>query len=143
MNSICCCIAVFNIEYQGGLAPISTTGEDFVDGATRTFNLSGPSGYYEIAETVIPPTIVICIFTAMSLLILEPRFVRPQLVSYTNSSDGSFVQVNEQSSSKSSLKPNQAYFDRARQPPPSVSPVSAPAACIRSRTKYLFIAQTY
>jgi len=43
---------VLDITYQGGLIPSSTTGHEFVPGATRTFNLSGPAGHYMITEEV-------------------------------------------------------------------------------------------
>ncbi|KAJ5604427.1 hypothetical protein N7510_009581 [Penicillium lagena] len=40
----------FNIQFQGGLVPSSTKGKDRVPGAVRTFNFSGPTGYYQISE---------------------------------------------------------------------------------------------
>jgi hypothetical protein len=43
--------AVFNLSFMG-ILPVSTTGQDRTAGATRTFNLSGPTGYYSITEDV-------------------------------------------------------------------------------------------
>ncbi|KAH6623078.1 hypothetical protein F5144DRAFT_352417 [Chaetomium tenue] len=59
-----------NIEFQGGLIPASTTGQEGVPGASRTFNFSAPAGgFYQITEV---------------------------LVKYKESPDGSFVNMNQQ-----------------------------------------------
>ncbi|KAL5361514.1 hypothetical protein BJX96DRAFT_165956 [Aspergillus floccosus] len=42
--------AVFDLQFQGGLVPYTTKGKDNVPGAVRSFNLSGPAGYYQISE---------------------------------------------------------------------------------------------
>ncbi|GAB1316609.1 hypothetical protein MFIFM68171_06819 [Madurella fahalii] len=42
----------FDVQYQGGLTPFETTGQDGVPGATRTFNFSGPAGYFQIREVL-------------------------------------------------------------------------------------------
>jgi hypothetical protein len=46
--------AVFDLHFQGGLVPYSTKGKDNTPGAVRSFNLSGPAGYYQISEEVCP-----------------------------------------------------------------------------------------
>ncbi|GES61360.1 hypothetical protein ATEIFO6365_0011001900 [Aspergillus terreus] len=40
----------FDLQFQGGLVPSSTKGKDNVPGAVRSFNFSGPAGYYVISE---------------------------------------------------------------------------------------------
>ncbi|KAG2419200.1 hypothetical protein HFD88_003995 [Aspergillus terreus] len=42
----------FDLQFQGGLVPSSTKGKDNIPGAVRSFNFSGPAGYYVISEQV-------------------------------------------------------------------------------------------